>query len=77
MHDPIKALWLSVMMVGLDDAGKSQKAEAWIWSPNFDDVCEFADTSAESVRREFYRQADAAHPDRLGPIWEFVSCKSK
>ena len=76
MHDPIKVLWLSVMMVGLDNAGKSQKAEAWIWSPNFDDVCEFADTAAESVRREFYRQADSEHPDLLGPIGKFVSFQS-
>ena len=60
MHDPIKAQWLNVLMVGLADAGKSQKAEAWIWSPDLDYVCEFANTSAESVRREFYRQADAA-----------------
>lgn len=60
MHDPITALWLNVLMAGLADAVKSQKAEAWIWSSDFDDVCEFANTSAESVRREFYRQADAA-----------------
>ena len=60
MQDPIKALWLSVLKAGLADAGKSKNAEAWIWSSDFADVCGFANTSAESVRREFYRQADAA-----------------
>jgi hypothetical protein len=60
MHDPIQDLWLTVLTFGLKDAHKGQQAEAWLWSSDFDQVCELAKTSAEDVRREFYRKADAA-----------------
>ena len=60
MQDPIQALWLSVLMVGLEDARRTPHAEEWLWSPDFDYVCALAQTTAEDVRNAFYRQADAA-----------------
>ena len=63
MH-PTQALWRRILLEGLKDARRSDKDEAWIWTPDFEQICDLAGFEPEAVREGFYRQADQS--DSLG-----------
>lgn len=60
MHKEMELLWCRVLTDGLKEAKRSAKGEGWIWTPDFEQVCDLAGFEPEAVRDGFYRQVDEA-----------------